>query len=99
MQIRRLSAYILILALAACATGGGKYGKTISMAEKEVMTADKAGALWTDTENLIAEAKRAYDAGDRDRANALAKQAMDEAKQAQKQAKDNAKAAPHYPQR
>jgi hypothetical protein len=61
--------------------------KTISQAENLRLEASKLGFEWTTTRVLLADAQKALKAGNKEKANQLAKRAINEAESAIKQAK------------
>lgn len=92
----------LVLYTVLCVVIGGCAGvpvtDAITQAEAEVRRADSLGMLWTTTEKLLADAKAAQQAGDQDKALALAQKAEREARLAQAQAEANATVTPDYSQ-
>ena len=93
----------LAISLGGCASAqeSARLGQTVATAEQEIAAAKKANAnLWSDTADMLKEAKDSQDLAFGDKAAAMKKAstALTEAKLAQKQAQDNAKAKPFYPE-
>jgi hypothetical protein len=91
--MKKILSILAIVALTGCA--GASVKKAIANAEAEIKVAENRGMLWTTTENLLAEAKKAQVAGDNKKAVKLAQQAALEARLAQHQAQ--ASGQPYYP--
>ena len=87
---RLLAAAALIGLLAGCATTGDDKAATAEQAISDAKAANaEAAALgfeWRDTGSLIKDAQAAFDAGDFDKALALANQALAQAEDAKRQA-------------
>ena len=93
----------LAISLGGCASAqeSARLAQTVAAAEQEVAAAKKANAgLWSDTADMLKEAKDNQDLafGDKPAAMKKASKALTEAKLAQKQAQENAKAKPFYPE-
>lgn len=85
-----------IMLIGGCASNNAEFDSLVAQAEKEIKVAKSMDFLWRDTEKVLAEAKKAQDAGEDAEATKLAKKALNQAKLAQKQAKDNANVRPVY---
>jgi len=96
--IKAMKKILSILALAALTGCAGVSVKNaIANAEAEIKAAENGEMLWSNTENLLAQAKTARAAGDNKKAVKLAQQAAHEARLARQQAQANATAQPYYP--
>lgn len=92
----------LAISLGGCAAAqeSARLGETVTTAEQEIAAAKKANVnLWSDTADMLKEAKDNQDLafGDKSAAMKKATRVLTEAKLAQKQAQENAKAKPFYP--
>lgn len=94
-------ALVLILGLVSvsCAsvgagTASGNYQDMITKAEQAYKSVDEQGGAWRDTGEMIADAKKAAEAGDFSQAFALASEAYDQSMMAMKQKEAEAKAGP-----
>ena len=92
-QIQTLTFFVLVF-LALVLAPSKSYSenssdviKTISQGEKLRLEASKLGFEWTTTRILLADAQKALKAGNKEKANQLAKRAINEAKSAIEQAK------------
>ena len=93
----------LAISLGGCASAqeSARLSATVAAAEQEIAAAKKADAnLWSETADILKEAKDGADLAFGDKATAMKKasRAQTEAKLAQKQAQDNALAKPFYPE-
>jgi hypothetical protein len=93
--MKKILSLLAIVALTGCA--GVSVTDAIANAEAEIKAAQNKDMLWSNTENLLAQAKTAQAAGDNKKAVELAQKAAQEAKLAQQQAQANATAQPYYP--
>ena len=91
--MKKILSLLAIVALTGCA--GVSVTDTIANAEAEIKAAQNEDMLWSNTENLLAEAKKAQAAGDNKKAIKLAQRAALEARLAQHQAQ--ASGQPYYP--
>ena len=91
--MKKILSMLAIAALTGCA--GVSVTDAIANAEAEIRAAESREMLWSNTENLLAQAKAAQAAGDNKKAVKLAQQAALEARLAQQQAQANAQ--PYYP--
>lgn len=91
----------LAAALAACSnlptSPDAEFNALAAHVEKEIRATEKTGFLWRDTEQFLADARKAKKEGHDEEAMRLARKALRQAQLAQQQAKDNANAAPSYP--
>lgn len=98
--MKKVAALLAILALAGCASTGGKseepadFATLISQAEAAQKKAKSVGGEWRDTGDLIKDAKEANEKGDAEKAMSLAKRAKFESEMGIKQAESQAKAGP-----
>jgi pyruvate/2-oxoglutarate dehydrogenase complex dihydrolipoamide dehydrogenase (E3) component len=86
--MQRLSPILGLLLISGCATTGSVSevsDLTVQVAEYRVLLAEQQGGLWADTDELLAQAKAAYAAGDFKRALELARKARFEGEMAEKQ--------------
>lgn len=93
----------LAISLGGCASAqeSARLSETVTAAEQEIAAAKKVNAnLWSDTADMLKEAKDSQDLAFGDKATAMKKasRARAEAKLAQKQSQDNAMAKPFYPE-
>lgn len=85
--------------ITACATTGtgsnaGDYQSMITQAEEAYNAVDKAGGAWRDTGDLITEAKKEAESGNKDKAYTLASEAYEQSKLASEQLESQKKAGP-----
>jgi len=93
--MKKILCLLAIAALTGCASTSVK--NAIAKAEAEMKVTEDKGMLWSTTETVLAEAKKAQAAGDHEKAFKLAQKAALEARLAQQQAQANATAQPYYP--
>ncbi len=93
--------FSISVGLVACASGptrdDDQFNALAAQAESEIREAEKLGFLWRDTEQYLAEARKAQHEGRVDEATTLVQKSIKQAQLAQQQARDNANARPNYP--
>ncbi len=92
-----LGASVGLVACAGAVRDEGAFNALAVQAESEIREAEKAGFLWRDTEQLLADARKAHSEGQHDEATKLVQKSIKQAQLAQQQARDNANARPNYP--
>src|SRR5690348_12509346 len=89
------------IVLAACAGGptteDDVFNRLAVQTDSEIRRAENTGFLWRDTEQVLADARKASREGRHNDAMELAQKALRQAQLAQQQAKDSANAVPSYP--
>ena len=89
-----------MVVLTSCATESRAqaFDDLVSAAKQEILLAQRAGFLWSTTENLLKQGLAAKDAGDLDKATKLVKTAVTQARLAQEQARDQAHPEMWFPE-